>query len=221
VTADAERLRGELARRGVRLVRVRLRENRTRLLGFGRERGTLNLHAALAEAPPEVLDAVATFCGSRFRRRRHRAAAVIRDFVAAARPLPPPPRRRARCGGSPAEQLRVRALYDALNRERFDGRLPAEVPLRISRRMRTRLGHFVPRSAADGTRDAGEIALNHALLRLGAEAELEETMLHEMAHLEAWLLHGSRSHDRLWRACARRAGCIPRRCLPARHSRAA
>jgi hypothetical protein len=217
----AERLRDELVRRGVRLVRVRLRENRTRLLGFGRERGTLNLHAALAEATPEVLDAVAAFCVSRFRRRRARAAAAIREFVAAARPHPAPPSRRARCAGTPAERERLLALYRSLNRERFADRLPAEVSVRISGRMRTRLGHFVPRTLDDGSRVAGEIAISRVLLRVASEAELVETMLHEMAHADAWIFHGSRGHDRLWRDCARRAGCPPRRCLPLARSPAA
>jgi hypothetical protein len=214
VTPAAERVRAELARRGVRVDAVRLRENRTRLLAFGSRPGTLNLHAALATAPPEVLDAIATFCRSRWRRRRARAAAEIRDYVASARPDTPPPSRRARCAGNVAERAHLLALYADLNRERFGGRLPADVPLRISGRMRTRLGHFVPRTAEDGSRVAGEIAISRALLRVASAAEIEETMLHEMAHADAWIFHGSRGHDRPWRECARRAGCIPRRCLP-------
>lgn len=210
----AERLRGLLARRGAAFARVRLRNNRTRLLSLSADRGTLNLHEALAHAPPEVLDAVAHFCGGRSRRKRHAAAAVIRDFVSAVRPAPQPPARRPPCcAGTAAERAWLRDLYLRLNHKRFGGRLPAGVPLRLSARMRSRLGHFVPRTGGEGRREAGEIAINGSLLAPGREADLHETLLHEMAHLEAWLFHGSRRHDRDWKACARAAGCRPRACL--------
>jgi predicted SprT family Zn-dependent metalloprotease len=48
-------------------------------------------------------------------------------------------------------------------------------------------------------------------LLLPANAEvLRDTLLHEMAHGEAWLRHGHRGHGKIWRRIAERVGCVPR-----------
>ncbi|MGH7504539.1 MAG: SprT-like domain-containing protein, partial [Longimicrobiales bacterium] len=43
-----------------------------------------------------------------------------------------------------------------------------------------------------------------------------DTLLHEMAHAEAWLLHAHREHGRPWRTVARRVGCEARACSTVR-----
>ncbi|MFP4624532.1 MAG: SprT family zinc-dependent metalloprotease, partial [Gemmatimonadota bacterium] len=141
-----------------------------------------------------------------------------------ARPCP----RRAKTNGK--ETAPLRALFDRFNHERFGGRLP-DIPLRVSRRMTRSLGiiRYGPdRSAvaAHGargsrTRPGGaaatderaravtEIAISADLLRPANRTALEDTLLHEMAHAEAWLVHGHRGHGRPWRRIAERVGCTP------------
>ncbi len=57
---------------------------------------------------------------------------------------------------------------------------------------------------------AREIALNLDLLLPGNDAELVDTLLHEMAHAADWLFDGERRHGSSWRRWAERAGCAPR-----------
>jgi hypothetical protein len=64
-----------------------------------------------------------------------------------------------------------------------------------------------------------ELALNIDLLLPGNEKALLDTMLHEMAHVEAWLVHGHREHGRIWRDVARRVGCEAKACTHMRLKR--
>jgi predicted SprT family Zn-dependent metalloprotease len=61
-----------------------------------------------------------------------------------------------------------------------------------------------------------EIALNADLMLEANEAQRLDTMLHEMAHAEAFLVHGHRGHGAVWRRIAGRVGCEPRACTAAR-----
>lgn len=55
-----------------------------------------------------------------------------------------------------------------------------------------------------------EIGLSAPLTRLHDEAEVRETVLHEIAHALVGPRHG---HDAVWKALARRIGCTGERCL--------
>ncbi len=168
-----------------------------------------------------MLDAVAGFLlSSRGTRRHAEAVAAVRRWAlawwpdapdrpgasGAGEPRPGP------CCGSPAQRRFLAAEYRRLNAERFDGRLPHELPLRLSRRMTRRLGHVRYHRRADGERVVIELALNPDLMLEGNETELAATLLHEMAHVEAWLAHGHRLHGASWKRIARRVGCEPRAC---------
>jgi predicted SprT family Zn-dependent metalloprotease len=59
--------------------------------------------------------------------------------------------------------------------------------------------------------DRRQIGLSRHLTALHPEAEVTETILHEIAHALVGPGHG---HDALWRATARRIGGSGRRCLP-------
>jgi predicted SprT family Zn-dependent metalloprotease len=59
-------------------------------------------------------------------------------------------------------------------------------------------------------RTVKEIAISADLLVPENRAVLEDTLLHEMAHAEAWLRHGHRGHGPIWRRVAERVGCTPR-----------
>jgi predicted SprT family Zn-dependent metalloprotease len=63
-----------------------------------------------------------------------------------------------------------------------------------------------------GERVVLELAINHSLFLQGNETNLLDTMLHEMTHVEAWLVHGDRGHGAAWKRVARRVGCEPRAC---------
>ncbi|HEX7051958.1 MAG TPA: SprT-like domain-containing protein [Longimicrobiales bacterium] len=207
--------------RGVRSIhRVAFKENRTRLLSVSRDGATLYAHTCYRGAPAEVHAAIATFLtAARGSAEQRAAVARIRDWGAAHRPpatdrtgAPRPPRP-GPCCATPAQRARLIALYGALNEERFAGRLPARVPLRLSRRMSRRLGHVRYHRDSAGARTVIELALNADLVLDGNETVLRDTLLHEMAHIEAWLEHGEGGHGAVWRRIALRVGCEPRACM--------
>jgi hypothetical protein len=239
----------ELRRRGARSIqRVAFRHNRTRLLSLSRDRLTLNAHACFLTAPPEVLDAVARFVTADPRGASHRrAVAQLRAWPGAEAGLRAAraraPQRQARpteCCASPAQRAFLRELYARLNRSRFGGHLPRDLPIRVSPRMARRLGQVrfdlqvgstgagsegalaaarrrrpAVRGASGHTaspRQSLELALNADLFMEGNERELLDTLLHEMAHVEAFLTTGHRGHGLAWKKVAERVGCEARAC---------
>ncbi|WP_130493046.1 SprT-like domain-containing protein [Motilibacter rhizosphaerae] len=60
------------------------------------------------------------------------------------------------------------------------------------------------------------VSLSRALTELHDEAEVRETLLHEVAHALVGPGHG---HDAVWRATARRIGASGERCVPATAAR--
>jgi hypothetical protein len=211
-----------LRKRGLqRLERIHFRANRTRLLSLSADRRTLNAHTCFRDAPPEILDAIARFFagprgspavqdalaairgweGTREGLRRARAAAP----ELAGRQLPRP----GHCCGTTRQRAYLDELYDRMNQERFAGVL-LRVPLRLSARMRRRLGHVRFWRDADGRRRVVELALNPDLLLEGNEEQLIDTLVHEMAHIDAWLRYGHRGHGPPWKRIARAVGCVPR-----------
>lgn len=252
-TRTHEGFLAELRRRGATAIRrVVFRHNRTRLLSISRDRVTLNAHICFLAAPPEVLDAVARFVTADPRTAAHRRAVEalrawpgVEDGLSAARARRPPRRssRPVDCCASPEQREFLSELYARLNATRFGGRLPADLPLRVSARMARRLGQVrfesgtgaAPAEAArasahgagngeslpaqertpGGTAGVGgivDLALSADLFVEGNDRELLDTMLHEMAHVEAYLVAGHKGHGGPWKAVARRVGCEPRAC---------
>lgn len=204
--------------------RVRYRENRTVLLSVSRDGRTLNSHACFRQAPARIANAIATVVTEpRDAQSRRDALRMLREWDGTRRGLAVARRRkrkrRRRVNGRDAGPLRE--LFDRLNRERFRGRLP-EIPLRLSRRMTRSLGTIrYGGVAGTGSRGNGgppraasrtvlEIAISADLLRPANRPLLEDTVLHEMAHAEAWLIHGHRGHGAEWKRIARRVGCQAR-----------
>jgi hypothetical protein len=181
---------------------VRLTRNRTVVVSFsGRE---LRVHEAFLAAPATVLASIVTFaCG---RTRAHRAAA--RRTILAFPIERPPPVRRAREQADPADAPLVRKLetwHDDYNRRFFGGQL-GTVTLRVSRRMKSRLGHYSPARGAD---DRAEIVISRRHIRRHGWAEALHTLLHEMVH--QWQdEHGHViDHGATFRAQARAVGIAP------------
>ncbi len=222
-----EQFLATLRREGARRVRtVRFRANRSTIWSLTQGGTALNLHAGYRGAPLSVVRAFAVIVNEAFRRSPayHSAAEVVREWPGLrpairrehARwerrtgrrrsPLDPSP-----CCGTPAQQRYLRRLYRYLNRSRFDGCLPDDIPVRFSDRMTSRLGQMIP-GLKNGVPCVVEIALNVDLLLEGNGRERLDTLVHEMAHAAAYLYDGDRGHGEAWQAWARHARCSPTAC---------
>jgi hypothetical protein len=98
-------------------------------------------------------------------------------------------------------------LHQIYNDERFNGQL-RRIPIRVSRRMRSRLGHYSP--AADGCEP--EIVLSRRHIRRDGWEEALHTLLHEMVHQwqdEQGLVV---DHGANFKAKARAVGITPLAC---------
>ena len=180
----ADSLEAQLARRlGALGLRhhgtIRTHTNRSVMLSLS-SRGTLRLHRGYAHAPDRVLAAIVRFLDARLSRSDRKAAE--REFLAfPVEEFAPPshPRRRARPRPGDAPLIaRLTALHAELNRRHFGGRL-SPIPLRLSTRMRRRLGEV---SVDIRTGNPLEIALNRRHVLQHPWSEVEHTMLHEMIH---------------------------------------
>ena len=202
-----------LRSRGSTIRTVRYRPNRSVLLSVSRDGRTLNSHECFRRAPADVVDAVVRFILSRRGSAPAREALEeLRSWEGTRRGLERArhrsSRRRPKVNGPDTGPLR--ALFSRFNQDRFDGRLPA-IPLRISSRMTRSLGTIrYGGSGGEAGRFVIEIAISEDLLLPANVGLLEDTMLHEMAHAEAWLRSGHRGHGRPWRKVAERVGCTPR-----------
>lgn len=206
MTDDALLLERRLAAHGLRPVsRLRVTNNRTVLVSFSRNR-VLSVHRVYTGAPDRVLQAIVRFVAAGTSRQMRRAAEhEIRSFhpvatlaAAAGTPARAPDRPQP---GDLAALQRLRALFDEYNRRHFDGALP-DVPIRLSGRMRSRLGHL-------SLGEQGEsVGITISRRHLGAHGwdEVAHTLLHEMVHL--WQLATGRKvdHGREFRAKARETG---------------
>lgn len=204
---------GALRQRGADfLEEVRFRANRTRLISLSSDRRRLNLHECFRAAPARVLDAIAVFTTAPARSRTFRDAVErMREWhegQVAEYGLGEPA---ATCG-SERQLSYLRDVYEQLNATHFQAALPRTLPIRLSDRMSRRFGHVSYARTANGERKVAELALNIDLLLPGNEKALVDTLLHEMAHVEAWLVHGHREHGRIWRSIARRVGCEAKAC---------
>ncbi|MGH7619733.1 MAG: SprT-like domain-containing protein [Gemmatimonadaceae bacterium] len=186
--------------RGLGLKRIgqcTLTRNRNVMVSF---RGAeLRVHHGYLSAPRDVHEAIVTFIEGRTRADRRAAQRRIIAFEVA-RPREPARRERTRPDDEPiaAKLAEWHARYNA---EHFDGSLRM-IPVRVSRRMKSRLGHYT--AATDGR--SGEIAVSWRHLRRHGWQEVLDTLLHEMVH--QWQDETQRpiDHGRAFRAKARDVG---------------
>ena len=209
----------ELRDRGVlRLSRVTFRKNRSTLWSITQRGTVLNVHTAYRAPTPSILDAFAVIAreGGIGSRETRRAAAALESWPPLASAIHEARQEhtarndgmRVSCCATPAQRAYLVSLYRYFNQTRFAGQLPL-VPVRLSRRMRSALGHMLPGETVDGVRTVREIALNADLMLEGNGAERIDTLLHEMAHVADYLESGGLDHGASWRAWARRVGCQP------------
>ena len=187
---------------------VRTHTNRTVMVSLTTRR-VLRVHRGYAAAPDRVLRAIVRFLNPRIPRPLRRLAEreflafPVEDHAPATERLP----RRDR--PKPGDLLflhRLQQLHQRFNEEHFGGTL-GSLPLRISGRMRARLGEL---SVDLRTGRPIEIAISRRHLARHPWPEVEHTMLHEMIH--QWQAEtGLRvDHGPTFRARARMVGVLPR-----------
>ena len=199
--AAAARLLEQLRTLGLaRIERCRLTRNRNVMVSFGG--GTLRVHEGYVGAPLQVLRAIVVFVEGRTRAERRAAQRII-----VGHPIPSGSLTMRRPRSRPEDRPLVAELarwHEHYNTEHFHGRL-ARVTLRVSRRMRSRLGHYT--CAVHG--EPPEIAISWRHIRRDGWEEARHTLLHEMIH--QWQDESGRAidHGQDFRAKAREVGVTP------------
>src|SRR5262245_36633314 len=122
-----------------RITRCRLTKNRNVMVSF---RGTeLRVHEGYLRAPADVHEAIVTFVEGRTRTARRAARELIVSYTVEAPATTAPARReRTRPEDEPLA-VKLTEWHVRLNADHFDGTLKT-VPVRVSRRMKSRLGHY-------------------------------------------------------------------------------
>ena len=173
---SAEDLLRRLRALGLRRISVcRLTRNRNVMVSFGAHE--LRVHEGYLTAPQDVLVAIVRFVEGTTRAERLRARRRLLEHPVET--VAPPARRR---GGTHPDDLRFAARltewHERYNAQYFAGQL-RPVDVRVSRRMRARLGHY---TAATKSGDPPEIAISRRHLRNHGWEEALHTLLHEMVH---------------------------------------
>ncbi len=168
----------------------------------------LRVHAGYAAAPDVVLEAIVRFVTPGLRRStRLEARRVFLGFPAEEH-APRPPRTRPRRIPAADRPLlaRLEQLRSELNARHFGGTL-SEIPIRLSGRMRRRLGEV---RLDRKTGRAVHIGISRRHIRRDGWASVTDTLLHELVH--QWQAETGRpvDHGREFRAKARAVGIEPR-----------
>ena len=205
---NAEELRVRLQRLGLgSQYRVRLTTNRTVVVSYSG--GDLRIHNSFLGADQEVWKAIIIFVHGRNRVVRREARRTILEF-----PVPrssdSPRRRRTPERTNPTDLPLIGELsrwHAEYNRARF-GAMLREIPIRISRRMKSRLGHYSPASGGSEP----EIVLSRRHIRRDGWEEALHTLLHEMVHQWQDEQGFVVDHGSSFRAKARAVGITPLAC---------
>lgn len=191
-----------LQRLGLRgFERVDLTRNRSVYVSFrGRE---LRMHEAFVDAPDDVVRAIVVFaCGRGVERRV--AKKLILEYPIPRGERRPRPMQRVHPDDRPLVERLVRE-HARLNVERFGGTLTS-VHISVSRRMRSRLGHYAP-AASHGR---ASIAISHRHIRRHGWEEALDTLLHEMVHQWQEEQGHAVDHSATFRRKAREVGAVAR-----------
>ena len=186
--------------------RVLTHTNRTVMLSLNKR--VLRVHQGYAFAPDRVLQAMVRFLNPRVARALRRLAE--REFLAfpVEEHAPSATRAERRERARPGDVVLLHKLEDLhrqLNAQYFGGAL-AEIPIRLSGRMRTRLGEMAVEIRSG--RLLG-ITISRRHIDRHGWAEVEHTLLHEMVH--QWQAEtGLRiDHGPTFRRKAREVGVLP------------
>ena len=184
-----------------RVTRCRLTANRRVMVSF---KGTeLRVHRGYVDAPQDVLEAIVQFVEARDRRARRKASSALLSFR-----IETAPARRRRKPAHPSDAalgVELREWHARLNAERFGGELRS-LDVRVSRRMRTRLGHY---AAANTAGDPAEIVISHYHIKRHGLDEALRTLVHEMVHQWQDERGMKLDHGSAFRSKARAVGIPP------------
>jgi hypothetical protein len=187
-----------------RIVQCQLTRNRNVMVSFAAD--ALRVHEGYLNAPDDVLAAIVRFIEGRTRAERLHARRRLLEF-----PIQTPELSRRRGGNHPEDSRvaeRLTEWHARYNAQFFGGELrPLQV--RVSRRMRARLGHY---TAATRAGDPAEIAISRRHLRRHGWDEALQTLLHEMVHQWQDERGLPIDHGRTFRAKAREVGISPFAC---------
>jgi hypothetical protein len=181
--------------------RCRLTRNRAVMVSYrGRE---LRVHEGYLSAPPEVLVAIATFVSGRTPASRRSARKRILAY-----PIARSARSRRPDAPHPDDAPLAKRLADwhrRYNQRHFDDALKT-IPVRVSRRMRARLGHYM---SASPSGEPAEIVVSRRHIRRHGWEEALHTLLHEMVHQWQDETGHPIDHGRVFRVKAREVGVAP------------
>lgn len=208
--AEADQERGDASARllsrlsalGLQHIReLKLTRNRSVLVSV---RGyELRVHEGFVDAPTEMHVQIVRFVTARrkWERQAARDAIIAYPLPRPAKPVRTPERTH------PDDEPMVERLaewHTRLNGERFGAALKP-VPIRVSRRMKRRLGHYSP--GDDGAER--EIAISARHLRRDGFASALETLLHEMVHQWQHESGMPLDHGAEFRRKCREVGAVP------------
>jgi hypothetical protein len=154
-----------------RVVLTRNRSVVVTLKGF-----ELRVHEGFCNAPPAIHAQIVRFVMGRKPWERQTARQAILSYPLPAHTKPPRAPERTHPEDEPLAE-RLAEWHTRLNGERFGASL-RQIPIRVSRRMLRRLGHYAPGVEGGGP----EIAISARHLRRDGFASAVETLLHEMVH---------------------------------------
>jgi len=181
---------------------LRLTRNRSTMVSI--RAGTLRVHAHFVHAPDHVLRALVTFVSGRGTARASARRVIVAYPIPRASGLTFPGERPVHPDDH-AMAERLQCEHAALNARHFAGQL-RPIRVAVSRRMKTRLGHYAPERLESGA----EIAISRRHIRRHGWREAIDTLLHEMVHQwqdEAGL---PLDHGPAFRRKAREVGTTPR-----------
>jgi hypothetical protein len=164
-----------LRARGLKSIRtLTLTKNSRVMVSFRGDE--MRVHRGYLDASPEVLDAIVRIVEGRTKAIRREAG----KFVVANAPAgihEEPTRRERTHPDDEAWSAKLVEEHRRLNAERFAGSL-MPIAVRVSRRMKSRLGHYSP---SVGEMPA-EIAISRRHIRRHGWDDAIETLVHEMVH---------------------------------------
>ncbi|CAN5329993.1 hypothetical protein BH23GEM2_BH23GEM2_19390 [soil metagenome] len=185
--------------------KVTTTDNRATMVSF---RGhSVRVHRAYVDAPDPVIHAIVRFVSAKRRDMRRAASRVILAHAPAKAPADVVPirnRERTHRADEPFVQ-RLVAAHRAFNAQRFEGVLSG-IEIRVSRRMRRKLGHYSP--ATHGL--PSEIAIGRQHIAHDSWDDVLHTLLHEMVHQWQDESGFALAHDARFRRMARAVGADPR-----------
>ena len=200
---NADELHARLKQLGLRrITRVRLTRNRTVMVSYAGPE--LRANEGYLNAPENVLRAIVVFVEGRTRAERRAAQQVIIGFPFVQRASPRGERRERTHVDDAGMVAQLESWHARYNARHFGSELKT-VPIRVSRRMKSRLGHYSPGS--EGV--PAEIAISRTHIRRHGWTEALHTLLHEMVH--QWQDETKRpiDHGSGFRAKCREVGIAP------------